>query len=75
MPGPSAAVAVSKQQLVTFAAASRCRACWDILHEPPVTSFANMPDGCQYSTRIDHEPACPPTSRPASSLKGGGHPG
>lgn len=75
MPGPSAGVAVSKQQLVTFAAASRCRASWDVLHEPPVTSFANMPDGCQYSTPIDHEPACPPTSRPASSLKGGGHPG
>lgn len=49
MPGPSAAVAVSKQQLVTFTATSRCRASFDVLHEPPVISFANMPDGCQYS--------------------------
>lgn len=61
MPGPSAAMVVSKQQLVTFAATSRCRASFDVLHERPVISFANMPDGCQYSTRVDHEPAHQPT--------------
>jgi hypothetical protein len=63
-------VAVSKQQLVTFVATSKCRASRDVLHEPAVISFANVPDGCQYPT--PGPIMNPPTSRPAFEVVEGG---